>query len=335
MDQPSDPLPDRCLLDHQVFTRLGAVMFRRAAADDTPVMVVPMGHCEASVPLRSLQREFAIADDSPDGRMLALIAESLDYVVGLQLGDPLPSEVLTGEASWEPKPLHRRQAAGKLRLQLLAWLDPEALAEAGIGDADIATRLDEDPQLRARVQAAFEQAARALDLPDTDAVIALVGALAGELSYIEALRDQLLRRVARLTARLDRMVQGWHGDPNRLETLTQAHRLTAIALKKIAGRFDEVDAQTGEVLAVLRNAENQQSFIRTNRDWLYRCHRAWEPILRDWDYASATADEAVWLLIGRTYQFLAPRYMPVMEWQAFNALTQSRTAKKADTAMQW
>jgi len=40
-------------------------------ADGTPVMVVPFDDREASVPLRGIQKEFEIPDDSPDGEMLA------------------------------------------------------------------------------------------------------------------------------------------------------------------------------------------------------------------------------------------------------------------------
>ena len=128
-----DALPDRCVLKHQVFTMLGTVSFRRARADGTPVMVVTLGEREAIVPLRALQREFGIGDDSPDGRMLGLIAESLDYVCGLSLGDRLPSEVLSGQASWEPTAEHRKRAFSIVKLQLLSWIDPDA-ADPAKGD---------------------------------------------------------------------------------------------------------------------------------------------------------------------------------------------------------
>ena len=94
--------PELCILQHRVFTSFGEPLFRRAETDGTPVMVVKLGDREAAIPLRSLQREFAIADDSDDGRMLGLIAQSLDFISGLRIGDALPTEVLSGQASWEP-----------------------------------------------------------------------------------------------------------------------------------------------------------------------------------------------------------------------------------------
>jgi hypothetical protein len=112
---------DHCTLAHPVFTSFGEPLFRRSEADGAPVMVVKLGERDAAIPLRSLQREFAIPDDSDDGRMLGLIAQSLDFVTGLQIGDALPAEVLTGQASWEPDAVHLQIAQARLQWQLVAW----------------------------------------------------------------------------------------------------------------------------------------------------------------------------------------------------------------------
>ena len=333
---PQQAAPDsHLLLQHKVFTRFETVLFRRSASDGVPVMVVPLGEREASVPLTSLQQEFGITDASPDGRMLGLVVESLEYVTALQPGDPLPEEVLSGNASWEVKPAHRSLAAGRLRLQLLAWLDPEAMADSSLSDPGAALLLDQDPQMRARVQTAFEQAARALGLPGPADVVALMESLAEELSYIEALREMLLRRVTRLATRLEQMERVAKGDLQRLETLAQAARLSAIALQQIRKRFGDVDLRTSDVMAALRDAANQQAFIRSSRDWLYRSFRAWDSILKEWDYAGVALTGAAWMLIGRTYQFLAPRYMAVMEWRAFNASNTGQPANREEIGMQW
>src|SRR5579859_296587 len=189
-----DELPSHCVLQNAVFTRLANPIFRRAESDGTPVMVVALGDEVAALPLRSLQREFGIDDASPDGRMLGLITEALDFVAGLTLGDPLPSEVLTGRASWQPGQKYQHVAATKLRLQLLSWVDPDKADQTG--QPPSLERMESDPSLRAAVQHAFEQAASELGLPDSQAVMGLVAEIAEELSYIEALRETFLRRVA-------------------------------------------------------------------------------------------------------------------------------------------
>ena len=259
-----------CSLKHQVFTTLKEPLFRRAETDGTPVMVVMLGEREAAIPLRSLQHEFAIADDSEDGKMLALIAQSLDFVAALRIGDGLPAEVLSGEASWQPEELHLRIANARLQWQLVMWLNSGTSGDVPTLDADSLVQIADDPARKQQVQQAFNKAAEALGLPSREAVIQLVEELAQELAYIEALRDRLLRRVKGMMEKLNRMAQGYRGDGSHLETLTQVRRLTATALKQISHRFDELDAQTGEVMAALRNADSQRTFIRSNRDWLYR-----------------------------------------------------------------
>jgi hypothetical protein len=67
-------------------------------------------------------------------------------------------------------------------------------------------------------------------------------------------------------------------------------------------------------MAALRNTESQRTFIRSNRDWLYRTQRAWQPLLLEWDAAGIGLDDGIQLLLNRTYHFLAPRFMPVTEW---------------------
>ncbi len=325
--------PDHCILEHQVFTALGPALFRRAPTDGIPVMVVPMGAREAMLPLRGLQREFGIAEDSTDGRMLGLIVASLDFVAGLQIGDRLPAEVLTGEASWEPSQQCRDMVRARLRLQLIAWLHPEA--GAGAATAGTLQTAGQRSGPAPPGAAAFGRAAEVLGLADAEAVVRLVEQLAEELAYIETLRGSLLQRVQGLGARLIRLGSDLRGDRNRIEMLTPVQRLMTAAIRQLAGRFDEVDAQTGEIVAALRDAGQQQVLIRTNRDWLYRCQRAWDPVLREWDRAGAMLADGVWQLVAAIYQFLAPRHMPVSEWAEYNVASRQAAAPPAAKVMTW
>jgi hypothetical protein len=315
---------DCCTLEHPVFTTISDPLFRHAESDGTPVMVVKLGEREAAIPLRSLQHEFDISDESEDGHMLALIAQSLDFVAGLRIGDALPAEVLSGQASWQPDELHLQIANARLQWQLVAWLNSGTGGDAPQLDAESLLQVAGDPARRQQVQQAFAKAAESLGLPGKDDVIRLVEELSRELAYIEALRDRLLRRVKLMVDKLNRMAQAYRGDSSHLETLTQVRRLTITAHKQISRRFEELDAQTGEVMAALRNAESQRTFIRSNRDWLYRTQRAWQSLLEEWERAGIGFDEGILLLLGRSYQFLAPRFMPVTEW-----VTATRPAKKS------
>ncbi len=328
---PADQ-PTSCILAHRGFSALGAPLFRRAETDSTPVMVVTMGERQVSLPLRALQHEFAIADDAPDGRMLALIAESLEFVSVLRIGDPLPREVCTGEASWEPDAMHLALASMRLRMQLVAWLNAGTAADAPEMNADALLRLADDPAVRRQVHDALDHAAKALGLPNQAAVVQLLEDLAQELAFIEALRDRLLHKVRAIVQKIEVMVRGLRGDATQADTLTQVRRLSALALKDLARRFEELDANTGEVMAALRNADSQRAFIRANRDWLYRSLRAWQPVIDEWDAAGTEFDDDARALLTRTYRFLAPRYMPVQEW--LSPMRPER-AKKTVRQMRW
>ena len=313
---PDATLPPemRCRLQHKLFTTLKNPVFRRSDVDGAPVIVIHLGEKEAAVPLPSLGREFGIEENSPDGRMLALIAQALDFVSALSPGDKLPSEILTGEASWQPEPAHFQLAATRVRLQLVEWLKSGARGEERSLDAGSLLQVADGPGLRAQVQEALSRAAIALALPTAAIVLDLLERLGRELAYIEALRDRLLRRLRVVVAKVHTLFHGFRGDATQIERITQVRRLFTIALNQISTRFEELDARTGEVMSALRNIDKQQVFIRSHRDWLYRSQRAWEPILVQWEAASEELDFALFALLGRTYQFLAPRFMPVTEW---------------------
>lgn len=297
-----------------MFAAFGTLLFRLAETDNTPVMVVSLGDREATLPLRPLQREFGIDDDSADGRMLLLIAEALEFVAALRPGDPLPSEVLSGKASWTPDSVHVAVANTKLRLQLVAWITAGSGSDLMNLTPDTLLQVADDPGLRVKVQSALGHAARRLGLAHADEVLGMLEALGEELSFIEALRERLLVRLVAAVAKIERIAGARRGNAHQSDAMTQVRRLGAIAERQTRRRFDELDAQTSEVLAALRNTDGQRSFIRSHRDWLYRSLRGWEPILASWDAAGTEPDQATAALIARTYQFLAPRFMPVTEW---------------------
>lgn len=136
-----------------------------------------------------------------------------------------------------------------------------------------------------------------------------------------------------LGARIHKIEPTGRSDVGRNGTLSQVQRLLTIALRQIGQRFAEVDAQTSEVTAALRNLESQQAFIRANRDSLYRSLRAWDPLLTEWQTTPSPPDDGFWTLLARFYAFLASRYMPVQEWQTAR-FTRQRN-RKPERVMTW
>ena len=303
-----------CQLENAVLAGFPAPLFRRAADDGVPVLVVRLGDREGVVPLRGLQRRLGIANDSPDGVMLGHIGAALDFVSELRPGDPLPAEILTGDASWAPDAGHRHIAARRLRERLIQWLRATGVKGAdGIEAADF-DRTDLDAALRDRIHAAFAEVARQLRLADTLDAIAALQSLVEDLAYIEALRERLLLKSRRMARKLDLIGQMRRGDGWNTDMLTLVRRLSQTALTRIGARLNEVDALSDDIIAALGRGPGQQTIIRAGRDWLYRTQRVFAPILAEWEAAPAEIDAQFWNRLGRTHRLLAPRFMDRQEW---------------------
>ncbi|MDO9709482.1 hypothetical protein [Paracraurococcus lichenis] len=322
-----------CTLEHPVFRRFPGIGFRRSPLDGEVVMVVPMAEREAVLPLKGIQQEFGIAEDSPDGRMLALVAESLGYVTALHPGDPLPAEVVNGAASWSPEGAHRRRAQVRLRIALLGWQDPEA-AQRAMRDIESGGRLDSDPELRTAIQNASRKAVNELGCAGPDEVIACLDRLAEDFAYVEALRDRLLVRVQRLIARAQRIGATLHrSDTVRSDAIRRITRMAETALEELSARFRKLDGVYTEIIPLLREPETRLAFVQENRDALYRTLMGWEPILGEWD-GVREGDDLLWQAVGNTYQFLARRYLAVAEWPPFGVLRQA-LSRGRESAMRW
>src|SRR5580658_2335622 len=111
--------PQICYLSHAGFRMLGEPTFRLSEGARVPSMVVKLEGQEAVLPLPSVAREFHIDADTPDGQMLTLIEEALDFVVSIKLGDKLPPELNGGTASWEPTEQDRRIANSRVRKNMV------------------------------------------------------------------------------------------------------------------------------------------------------------------------------------------------------------------------
>jgi len=296
--------------EHAFFRKVDDIYFRIDQPTDQPVAVVTLGEEQVSLPLDGIRKEFAIDGDSPDGRMLALLSKGLKFVKGLRMGDPVPLEVLTGDASWEPKEKHRQIAYHRLSMQVLGWLS---------GDEHVITNPDEllqvagDPTFRRRVNDAFDQAAEALSLPSKEDVTHLLADLAKDLAYIEALRDEFNTMKRSLTKALA-LRKIFANEHSLLTTANSMLRLFNLAVEDYTREFETVDAQTGEIMAALRNLDMVKQYLHRHRDDLRVRLVVWEDILKAWQAHSMKPGRSLEDLMGETYRFLAPRYMPVDEW---------------------
>jgi hypothetical protein len=297
--------------EHKFFSSFEELYFRLTDTGEA-VVVLKMAGNEAILAFDGIKREFGLTEDSADGRLLNKIAEGLQFVRGLKPGDELPKEVTTREASWEPTDRHRRIARQRLTMQLVTWLT---------GDEHIFTspeelmQVAEDPQVKKNINLAFAEAAEELGLgrERREEVVQYIETLAKELAYIEAERDMLAE-----IRKIDEKVQGlrriYGSDRGMIETVDQVARLCQRALKTFNESFDQVDAQTGEILSMLKNIENQTEYIRVARDDLHRRLLSWEDFFPIWKGIYVVKSDENANRIRDLYQFLAPRFMQVNEW---------------------
>jgi len=316
-------------LEHPFFHRLDDLTFRLDEATEEPVAVVVLGEERLALPFRGIRREFALDEDTADGRMLGTLEKALRYVKGLRLGDPLPSEILTRKASWKPEARHRQIAYHRLAMQVLSWLS---------GDEHVVTNPDEllqvagDPGFRRKVNDAFGEAAEHLGYgrAQKERVVSDIHDLSDELAYVEALRDRHAA-VERVMAKVQLLRKAYGTERTVLDTITPVVQLLSRALREFGDMFEQIDAQTGEIMAALRNIDAQKTFIQDMRDELHVRLMAWDELLDDWErVARPKKGENSEDLLARTYHFLAPRYMPVDEWAMMTKLQDAPVELPAD-----
>ena len=206
--------PQMLELTHDFFKNIGRCYFRLTEDTEEPALVVDMEDTSVSRPIPGIKREIGIDDDSPDGQMLDLVCESLNFIVAIRPGEEFPKGVVTGEASLE---------------------------------------------------------------------------------------------VADSVARLIHIARKTFGDP-----------------------FDQLGAQTGEVVAVLKNIESQRQFIRETRNDLFRRLRAWEDIVKQWRSLKPIRSRIAEDLLRETYRFPAPRSMKVDEWDLVTTRYQQTSENRSE-----
>jgi uncharacterized protein YerC len=330
--QPAAPGADGVVaFEHPFFAKLEGAYFSLTGDSDEPALVVALGDNPASLPFPGIQREFDISDASPDGQMLHKVAEALNYVAALRVGDPLPAEVLTGKASWEITAEHRLIAQSRLNLQLVTWLSG---GENLYTDIDQLRQIASDPGTKAKVNEAFSQAAEQIGFgrQNREQVIHLIEDLAEELAHIEALRERMAD-VDMMVEKIQTLRRLYGHSMSVLEIVDPVARLIVRGRKAYQDIFDQLDAQTGEVIAALKNVDAQKLYIRRIRDDLYKRLNAWQDMFKKWHAMKAVRSHDAEELLRQTYRFLAQRFMKVDEWHLYTKLQTSNRANR--TEVRW
>ncbi len=331
VDDDGDPIIS---FDHSFFTSVEGVYFRLSDQTEEPVFVMDLGEKnEVSLPFPGIMREFDIDEESDDAKLLELVAEGLHYVKILRPGDKIPKEILTGEASWEVTDEHRKVAYQRITLQMVTWLSGD---EITVTNPSELAQVAEDPKTKEKVKVAFNEAAEQLgfggDEAGVDQVIALIEKLAEEFAYIEALRDRH-QFVLMMNEKIQGLRRLYAHEKSIFEIVDSVGRLMLVAVKDYQNLFDQVDAQTGEIMAVLKNIDAQTKFVQKLRDDLYRRLVSWDEMFTLWKPAKVIRSENNEKILRRSYRFLSPRFMQVDDWVLMNQLLEKKVERK--TEMIW
>lgn len=313
-------------LSHWFFHKMDEIHFQLAVSDKEPTMVGRYSRNDVVLTLKGVIKEFNLGPETLDGQMLLHISDGLKYVKALRIGDPLPKEILTREASWSLSPRHKEIAYQRVSLQLVNWMTG---GDNMITDPDELLQLAGDPAIKKNINAAFAEAAEKLGYGrvNKEAVIKHVEELANELAYIEALRDRF-RRIKIMETKIQELRRIYGREKSVLEIADQVARLGERAVKEFEILFQQVDAQTGEILSVLKNLASQIPYIRDVRDDLHIRLMAWDDLLDRWTEAEIKQNRDNPNLLRDTYKFLAPRFMMVKEWVLMTKLQEGASTMK-------
>ncbi len=312
---PSKDAAAKTLFDftHKVFSLPGAC-FRLDTDAREPVFRVQLGDINVGIPIGTLSREFGIDPESRDAQLIALTRKGLRFVTEIRPMDLIPREMLDGTASWPVEERHRAFAKAKLMKQIAEWFATDSGGSGGI--EKLLGTADETDAVREQIQAVFARIAEKLGLgaEHRQQVVDYLDTLGRELSYIEAQREHVAR-LPQVKRKLLDLARVYARERAMVEELLRIAGLLQTPMAEFAETFHQIDAQTGEILALLRNIQAQLDFIRTTRDDLHFRLMPWGNLLQIWQAIPLERSRDTETKTRVLYHFLASHYAPKNVWR--------------------
>ena len=310
--QPGPNRSTHFIFEHKVFT-VQNCRFVLSRATEEPVMRMMLGKLEVEVPISKICTEFKIEPKSFDGQLLDMAAKGLKYVREIRPGDTIPNELIDGTASWRVEEKHYQIAHGRLTVQLVTWLTG---GETVISSPEQLAQIVEDPLTKQRVTDAFKMIANKLSLSGDgeEEVGKRIEKLAKELSYIEALRERAqglhaIRKGLEVAHRL------YGRERQTKEEIVRMQTLCLPPITDMEQRFAQVDAQTGEILVMLKAFEQNVGYIREMRDDLHQALMPWDEVVDDWQVVGEEKGSEMDAILKKTYHFLAKKFSQASHWR--------------------
>ena len=299
------------IFQHRVF-QLPDTRFELSGRDRSPVMHVKLGDIDAIVPIDDVSSEFGISPDSPDGKLLVVASNSLKFVKDIRPGDSIPSELLDGTASWRVEDHHRELAKNRLMVQVATWLTG---SESVVLDMAELRRMSTDSSMQQKVRDGISKIAEELGLgrDRRDEVLDMIDRFARELCYIEALRDRYNSARA-IAVKLNRVGKLYKEDKHFYEEVNRAGILMRPAMQGFTNLFDQVDAQTGEIMVVLKSYDAMVKYVREIRDELHQRLIIWEKAIKMWNIPIEKKHDRIRDAVRETYRFVAFNFPQTHDW---------------------
>ncbi len=299
------------VFSHRVFD-LPDARFELNGRERSPVMRVLIGDIEAVIPIDDVATEFNIVPDSTDGKLLVTVSNSLKYVKDIRPGDSIPTELLDGTASWRVEEHHRELAKNRLMVQVATWLTGN---EAVVQDVAELRRLSTDGKMQHQVRDGVSKIAETIGLgrDSRDEVLDMIDRFARELCYLEGLRDRYNAARA-IAGKLNRVGKLYKEDKHFYEEIRRASILLRPAIAGFSDLFDQADAQTSEIVAILKTYDAMVKFIRETRDELHQRLIIWDEIIAIWDINVERRNDRIRDSVRDTYRFLAFHFPQTQDW---------------------
>ena len=294
---------------HPVFAIKGSY-FALARDDSTPVYYVQLGDMQAAIPIARLPTSFDITAESGDRDLLGQVEKGLRFVREIRPGDTIPSELLDGTASWNVTTRHVEASQARFTMQLISWLNGKQLETLdGHAFADMMA----DPEIKAKVQQAFAAIAQKLGAEHKQEVVDRIDNLTREFSYIEALRSRSFK-VKKIPANLRLLANIYRRERSIFEEIGRAQALIGRPVAKLGSLFDQIDANTGEILSLLRKHDDTVQYIRRMRDDLHQQLMRWDELILAWEKVTIERSGENERCIRQTYRFVARYFPQTSDW---------------------
>lgn len=297
--------------EHKVF-KLKPCVFTKVPGESRIYTTLIIEGLVVRVPMSAIKKHFSILDGSKDDLLFAKVVKALQFVREVRPGDSIPTEVLDGRASWLVEPRFREIAQAKITVGLVDWL--QGSSSRAMSATEILAMV-EKPEIKQKVLTAFDEMAKALGLPPErkEDVVDLISQLAGELSYTEALREKF-SGATRIMRQLRQLPTGARGGKQALEDAMRIRSLLRRPVDRLNQRFEELDANVGEVYPTLRDMQPRIDYIRKCRDELRQAYLVWEETLTLWEGVMPEDEEALDNAMRQTYRFAAHQFPQAAKW---------------------